>query len=431
MQSQLNTVKYILCMKQSVSLLLVALMLFLPMASLSAAESNKNVPLQAQLNALQTHLYRLTAPNQVFIPLTEDEMRLVIVDGTNWLLKTQEENGHFAYEYVPYDGTYLKDDNIVRQGGALFALGEVYRRQVNKDASIEKGIVSAIEFFENMSIEGKEKGTSFRCVANSERSSTCKLGATALVLTGILGYVEGKPAVEKKYKKLINDYTTYILTSQKSQGESKGGFRHEYRTTKGFGDEESPFSNGEALLALVRAYQVKSNTDVKKSIDNSFNYLKHKEYDNSLYLWIMAALKDMQYLWPNDEYITYTRDFTVWRMASKPYLNDRNVCAYAEGVASAYSVLASKPLGAELSYLHKELDTLNAYHKRLQLSDNDMYRVITKPEGGLSVGTLIEPTRAEGGFITAHSNLTQRIDFTQHCISTYVQTLVDIDGKSL
>ena len=289
----------------------------------------------------------------------------------------------------------------------------------------------AIEFFESISIKGKEKGKSFRCVANSERSSTCKLGTTALVLAGMLGYVEGKPAVEKKYKTLISDYTSYILSSQKSQGASKGGFRHEYRTSKGFGDEESPFSNGEALLALVRVYQLNATADVKVAIDNSFNYLKHKAYDNSLYLWIMAALKDMQNLWPNDEYITYTRDFTVWRMANKPYVKDRNVCAYVEGVASAYSVLASKPLTGELSNLHKEIDALNAYHKRLQLSENDVYRVFKKSEDGLSVGALFEPTRAKGGFITAHSNVTQRIDFTQHCVSTYVQTLVDIDGKSL
>lgn len=412
-------------MKQTVTFLLLAIMVFAPTAPLFAAENNSTAVLEAQLHAVKAHLSQLTE-KPTFKTLTHEEMRSVIVDGTNWLLTAQEDNGHFAYEYVPYEGKYLNDDNIVRQGGALFSLGEVYRRQVKKDASIEKGIVSATKFFEGMSIEGKEGGTTFRCVANTEESSTCKLGSTALVLTGILGYVEGKPAAEQKYKKLINDYTDYILTSQKREG----GFRHEYRTSKGFGDEESPFSNGEALLALVRAYQIEPSAELKSAIDKSFNYLKFKEYDNSLYLWIMAALKDMQKLWPTDEYVTYTRDFTLWRMARKPYEFTRNVCAYAEGVASAYSVLATKPLSGELARLHAELDIQNAHHKTLQIKPNDMYRVIETKDGH-RVLSLKDAKLASGGFLTGHNAVTQRIDFTQHCVSTYAQTLVEIDGQSL
>lgn len=414
-------------MRKTIIALLLTLLVISPSTPLFAAESNSTAVLEAQLRAVKAYIARLIeAPT--YKTLSHVEMRGVINDGTNWLLTAQEENGHFAYEYVPYDGKYLNDDNIVRQGGALFSLGEVYRRQVKKDAKIEKGIEMAIEFFEGMSIEGKEKGKTFRCVANTEKSSTCKLGSTALVVTGILGYVEGKPAVQKKYKKLIDDYTDYILLSQKDEG----GFRHEYRLTKGFGEEESPFSNGEALLALVRAYQNDPSTELKSAIDSSFNYLKGKEYDNSLYLWIMAALKDMQLLWPNPEYVTYTRSFTEWRVARAPSKStDHNYCAYAEGLASAFSVLNTKPMGGELVPLRNELDRLNSKHRTLQIKDTELYRVVRNSDGTFKLAKLSEPTRAKGGFLTGASVPTQRIDFTQHCVSTYVQTLVEIDGQSL
>lgn len=415
-------------MKHTISLFLLVAMVLLPTAPVFALETKSAdiVTLEAQLKAVNAYLTQLkdTSPKQ---PLSHDKMRAVILAGTAWLVTAQEDSGHFRYEYVPYEGAYLKDDNIVRQGGALFALGEVYRRQEKKDARIEKAIIRAADFFENISIEGTENGKTFRCVANSEESSTCKLGATALVLTGILGYIEGKPSASQKYRKLVDDYTAYIIASQKTEG----GFRHEYRTRKGFGDEESPFSNGEALLALVRVYQLKADTKVQRSIDSAFSYLKVKEYDSSLYLWIMAALNDMQKLWPNDEYVTYVRNFTVWRMARAPYALDRNYCAYAEGVASAYSVLSVAPLSGELANLRTKLDALNTYHATLQIGTDDTYRVVGAASGGLSLGMLAEPKLAAGGFLTANSNATQRIDFTQHCVSTYAQTLVEIDGQSL
>lgn len=38
--------------------------------------------------------------------------------------------------------------------------------------------------------------------------------------------------------------------------------------------------------------------------------------------------------------------------------------------------------------------------------------------------------QALGGFLTGENELTQRIDFTQHCVSAYLQKRVDMDGLS-
>lgn len=413
-------------MKHTFAALLIFLTVLMPHAPLFAAgEESKQVNvLEEQLEAVKTYLKNINVSPQ---KLTNGEMRDIILDGAAWLVVAQEESGHFAYEYAPYDNKYLRGDNIVRQAGALFGLGEVYRRQKESDAQIENSIKQAVKFFENQSQEGQVKGTKFRCVTNTAKSDHCKLGATSLALIGILGYVDGKPEAKDDYKNLVRDYTSYILVAQTEEG----GFRDSFRKDE-FEDTESPFSNGEALLALVRAYEAKPDAKVKQSIDKAFQYLKVKGYDNNLYLWIMAALKDMQTLWPNPEYVTYARDFTAWRMERAPAINtDHNYCPYTEGLASAYSVLETMPLGGELARLHTELDRLNATHRRLQISDSDFYRVVRNTDGAFRIAQLAEPKLAVGGFLTGNSEPTQRIDFTQHCVSTYAQTLVDIDGQSL
>lgn len=394
--------------------------------SLNAATSASDIAdLTAQLQALTEYVDRISTSARA--PLSESQMRSVVLNGTEWLLDSQEASGHFAYEYAPFEGKYLDDDNIVRQGGALFALGEVYRRQDKKDARLAAGIERAAGFFESISIDGEGNGKEFRCVANSENSSTCKLGATALVLLGLLGYVEGNPDAEREYRTLIRDYTEYILATQKKSG----GFVYTYRAS-GFSNDESPFSNGEALLALVRAYQYEPGTELKNAIDTAFDYLKVQPYVNPLYLWITAALKDMQQLWPNDEYVSYTRDFTNWRLRYATYeRKDRNYCPYIEGVTSAYSVLATAPLQGELQKIRSEMDKWNAYHRTLQLRASEMYRVTPTVSGGVKISAVKDVDQAAGGFLTSHSIPTQRIDFTQHCVSAYVQTLVDIDKQAL
>jgi hypothetical protein len=394
-----------------------------PFDAFAAEEEPSTSELRAQLSAIKEYLSRIG--NGEPAPLSEKGVRFIVEESTNWLLEAQQPSGHFGYEYVPYDDEYLNDDNIVRQGGALFALGEVYRKQTVKSEEVGKGIRKAVSYFESLSIEGGDK-EEFRCVANTQKSSTCKLGTTALVLAGILGYAEASPEDAQNYEELIDDYTAYLLASQKKEG----GFSNEYRVSNGFSEEESPFFNGEALLSLVRAYQYEEDEDVRASIDRAFTYLEKKEFESPLYLWIMAALKDMQKLWPNDAYVSYAQAFTAWRMEQASHaFNDRNYCAYIEGVASAYSVLQFDPQ-SNLELIRKEIDSFNAYHSALQLTQEDLYRVIANRDG-IALKKLKLPERAQGGFLTAHSVPTQRIDFTQHCLSAYLQTLVDIDKKEL
>lgn len=60
----------------------------------------------------------------------------------------------------------------------------------------------------------------------------------------------------------------------------------------------------------------------------------------------------------------------------------------------------------------------------------DSFRVVSH-DGKLELLRVVNPAVARGGFLAGETELTQRIDFTQHCISAYLQKLVDIDKQLL
>lgn len=362
-------------------------------------------------------------------PLSTDEMKDIILDGADWIVSAQEENGHFGYEYLPYEDEYVNDDNMVRQGGTLYALSEVYKKQTLRDPEKAAAIEKAISYFASISGASTNDKGNFLCIKNSEASVRCDLGSTALVLLGILNYVAVEPDRDTDYKDIIEKYSNYLMAAKFPDR----GFSNTYNTNSGFSEEESPFYNGEAMLALVRYYQYEKNDEVKTILQDVFSYLRDKEeFETPLYLWIMAALKDMQYLWPNDEYVTYTKEFTNFRLQNLQYRRDvtHNYCAPVEGLASAYSVLVGHEPDVYLSRLNNELGFWLNKTKRLQLNESDIYRVV-KNGNELSIKELPNPDLALGGFLTGEDELTQRIDFTQHCVNTYLQKLTDIDGKSL
>ncbi len=113
-----------------ISGLFILSFIVMPFGSAQAARTeHSTVSTETKLNALQSYITRAYGTRT---PLANDELKTSINAGATWLIHAQEPNGHFRYEYLPYEGTYRVDDNMVRQTGALYALGEVRRRTVGK-----------------------------------------------------------------------------------------------------------------------------------------------------------------------------------------------------------------------------------------------------------------------------------------------------------
>ncbi len=391
-----------------------------------AATSTTSPEIVGQLTALKEYLSYSSIPTGS--PLTETELTKSITEGAKWIIASQEENGHFAYEYLPYEDTYREDDNIVRQAGTLYALAEVERSGVASDTDLATPIEASIDYLISMSKEDEYDDRTFSCVTRTKESSVCPLGATSLALLGILAHIDTESDASIDYSEIIESYKNFILASQKANG----GFRNDHRIGNNIQNtKESPFSNGEAIFVLARLYKYEPDEEVRAAIDRAFTYLKDEPFHTALYLWIMAALIDMEELWPNEAYLTYAETFTDWRIdgISRHRHTERNYAAYAEGIVSAYRLLAPHLPEAKRLELRAEIDYWNQKNAQLQITTDDTYRVVRGDDGSLFMKQLPRPTQALGGFLTARHELALRIDFTQHAISAYVQTLEVYEEK--
>jgi len=365
------------------------------------------------------------------MPLSDERIRGIIQDGVLWLKNAQEKNGHFRYEYVPYEDVYQADDNIVRQAGAFFQLGEIERFDEGEVYDLEKTLRTSLEYFAARSVEGSFEGQKFRCV-KADKEFSCKLGTTALVAVGLMSFLEEYPRYRATYEELLEDYVSYMRAMKKE----KAGFRYYYYPSrKSQKDIESSFSNGEAFFALVR-YGLYAPRDTQSTvIDETFTYLKDETpFDAPLYLWVMAGLKDAHAASPRSEYVTYAERYTEWRLAdnARYRASSKNRCPYIEGLASAESILQDSENVVLRTQVRSTLEDMLTETSWLQIKKENVYRAVVDSTG-IHIKKLANLERAEGGFLTGFGadDLTERIDYTQHCLSAYAQTLVDVRGGAL
>ena len=365
-----------------------------------------------------------------YIPLTDEEIDDIMAAGVNWLKRSQEDSGHFLYEYSPLSDAYSKADLMVRQTGALYILGEFLRRDKENKYELKDTVINALSYFENNSREGEFNGYQFRCIQRIE--NVCSLGAVSLGLVGILDLIEANPELEKEHQKLLDDYLHYLLAMKKPDEGFRGFY---YLTGNVQSEKESHFSNGEALLALARYYKYNPTDEVKTVIDASFDYFNSQysegSWDYNFYLWGMAALKDLYQLEPKQEYYDFVKDYTDWRISG--YKKQRNSlgnkCAYIEGVISAYSVIESKLTEKEKEYYLEEIDYWLFKSEELQVGGSGS--IPFKVGDETHKLKVLYPYKAQGGFLTGLNKFQQRIDFTQHCLSCYLQTQTDIKNREL
>jgi len=417
-------------MQHTVRYMFIIVMLVLLPVSVDAAEHEERLDvLHGQLEALSRHvdhiLFDLRAQNGISIdPLSVETIDAMISDGISWLKTAQEkegdELGHFRYEYKPYEGTYTDDDNIVRQAGTFYQMGELARVEGHTH-ELEESLLRSAEYFTSLTREDAFAGNEFGCIVRHENSDVCKLGATSLALVGLLDLVAAYPEHTEVYEDLIHEYAAFI----KAMKNEEAGFRNRFYVDQRLqSSKESSFSVGEAMLALVRYYQFTEDKESKELLLDTFSYINSDAvpFDTPLYLWAMAALRDMHNLWPDKAYITYAKEYTDWRVEGfrNRKLTKYNMCAYVEGVASAHALLKPHVSTKTADSLQTEIDFWLAKTKELQISRDARFRVVPNQDGDLVFKELVEPDRAHGGYLTARDELSQRIDYTQHCLNAYM-----------
>ncbi len=367
-------------------------------------------------NALASEL----SPNQ-----TENTIRKSI----NWLKQSQEISGHFHYEYMPFLDRYIEDDHIVRQAGAVFILSDAMNRDEKSNFDLKNTVSRGLEYLNRNSTNQTFNNYQFRCLKLNE--TECTLGGTSLALIGYLNLVKKYPKLQQEYADLIEQNLKFVLAMKLPES----GFRGSFYLQSGQSESESDFYNGEALLALTYYYQQNPDAKVKTVIDDSIAYFDKfysANWNNNFYLWGMAAIKNLYKIEAKESYYKFVKDYTDWRIDGykNSHKNDSNFCAYLEGIVSAYSIIQTKIADSEKEPYLEEINFWLNKSRKLQIKKGDkMISQINKTR--TQKLNLKKPDRAIGGFLTSLREPVLRIDFTQHCVSSFMQKYEDIDGNQL
>ena len=122
---------------------------------------------------------------QTTTPLSKPRVKTIINQGTNFLENVIEKNGHFRYEINPFDNTESPDDNIVRQAGSFYILGELLLEFGNDRTA--QALKKAWSYFKKQIMFDTRNNQEIAYLFDGNRSPT---GANALVLIGLINLAE-------------------------------------------------------------------------------------------------------------------------------------------------------------------------------------------------------------------------------------------------
>jgi UDP-N-acetylmuramoyl-tripeptide--D-alanyl-D-alanine ligase len=282
------------------------------------------------------------------------------------LLAHQKPEGNFDYEYNWQAKSLSRDDNEVRQAGVLWGLVLLYQTAAKPElaAAIERGF----DFFDQHS--GERDGA--RCIAYPG-NSVGSMGTIALVALAYVDYLslEGHLSVERRalHDERLDQYLKMLAGSVTRNGLWHGNFDPKTCEPE---DDPSPYSDGEALLALVKAAKYVGRTRLVPLIvkqakaGRRLNVTKALAYDadsdvtKGYYQWGSMAFYELatsdfpEKRLPAAEKAAYgdaVLDLADWMIDTHKVLTRSRNTAYAfEGIVTAYALAKKRGDSRQAKY---------------------------------------------------------------------------------
>lgn len=171
--------------------------------------------------------------------------------GTEFLLQSQLPEGNFRYEYDYRSRRASLDDNSVRQAGTLWALALMHR-EAPADR-LAHAIMQGLQYFASKSHEMKD-GRRFVRYPGENIGKLGTLAILALVHVDVLRQWNAAMGDGARRAEVERHLAGYLKQIQGAEDSKTHLFRGKYRLKDGKPkSKDSPYYNGESLLALVRA----------------------------------------------------------------------------------------------------------------------------------------------------------------------------------
>ena len=360
--------------------------------------------------------HRLYRGHRIFKEISDELLIDAAKQGGDYLKRSALPDGSFIYIYRPKSDTIPEDYNILRHAGSVYSMLEVY--ELTNDQQLMEAIRRAVGYLQRSMNLCEIGGEKLLCVVEN---SHVKLGGNALAAIALAKYIDITNS-----KKQLADLIQLGRWIQKSQLQTGEFYPHKqtYPDSKA-STFVSQYYPGEALLALVRIYDLIGDESLLDNAEKGAKYLINVR-DKDLPLssldhdhWFLYALNELYRHRSNPLYLKHAMRI------SKAIIQTQNLQPdYPDWYGSYYRPPRSTPTATRTEGLYA------AYQLAYDFGDPDMAELIFesiqsgitfqlqtqfRPESTLY---LKNPKRCLGGFHSSLTNFNIRIDYVQHNLSS-------------
>ncbi len=341
----------------------------------------------------------------------DDPLERTLRLGADWLLRDQNADGSFRYEYDFAADRYTGGENIIRQAGTAYAVA--YLCGVMDDAALCAAARQALGFLAAQ-LEHDDTG------AFILHYSIAATGATALGLVAFCTYelATGSTA----YRDEMRGMADHLMAMQHANG-SFGA----YHRIGWFFSRERHVSvyAGEAMYALALMHQLTGDADYRQAYDRALPWYYdfwNATVETMFYAWGAKAGYHMYRATGNAGYaaLTFTMTDRIVGWQNRDSASD-GYGSYHYDV-SIGSATFSEGVGDSLFLAAMLNDTarVDRYAGALNLSVRSVAKLQVGPA---LLGDAPHPLRALGGFRAQLGDDRVRIDHTQHAVSAIAKWL--------
>jgi hypothetical protein len=339
------------------------------------------------------------------IPFSKDWIRNSIVSSADYLLDSMENSGKMVYCVYPRTGFINKNYNILRHCMSLEAFLQAAVLNPDKKDAYYAAFDRGVEFMMNEVLYDKD-GKPYLLDRDLDE---LKLGGSANVVILLARADEARG--EKRYKETIKAFAETIV----AQHQKDGSFWHVLNADFTKKDKyRIVYYDGEATLALVKAYGVTKNAKYLRHAEKAVQYFIANKYEKHMDHHIAYTMNELTKYRKNPEYFEFALK-NAQANFEYVYKRDTSFHTFLEMLVQTYNTYRRmRTEGIKIDYQFNAERLINTINRRAY----HMMNGFLFPE--IAMFTQM-PDRVRDTFMVRHQNYRVRIDDIQHFINGYYE----------
>lgn len=371
---------------------------------------------------------KLYRGHKIYKTLTEADLKdAITLTKDNYFKNVVGKNGKFIYSFLPAVNKREKRYNILRHAGTVYSMLEIY--EIMPDEELMEEIKRAFEFLINKIKPLEINGEKVKVVVEKDAH---KVGGNALAIIAFAKYTQ--ITKDTQYVKLMQDLASWMKHVQDETGRFTV-HKQRYSTGEPF-DFVSHYYPGEAILSLVRLYQIDKNEEWLDVAEKAAQYLiTIRDRDVTIDTiahdhWLLYGLNELYRERQKDIYLNHSFFIAEAMMktqitkdtASRKELVGGYVPKSGNEPRSTPVACRSEGLGAayRLARDFNHPDIANKMKKAIENGIKFQLQMQLKPE---SVMYYKNKKLCLGAVQSGLKTFDLRIDYTQHNISSFISYL--------